>query len=169
MFLIAFPDVTDLFIGSSILAKTNPSFPIIFHSVQGECKKEARGFVNSDEIKVVINYIHKLLECKVDGKPLDQKNIGVVSPYRLQCDTLRGFFGVLKWNDITIGTAETYQGQERPVMVISTVRSDKTLGFVSDAQVRETENYFMKQFMKQIVTYFSFFVILEIKRYDHTG
>lgn len=41
-----------------------------------------------------------------------------------------------KWNDITVGTAETFQGKEKPVMIVSTVRAGgKYLGFVNDPQV----------------------------------
>lgn len=38
-------------------------------------------------------------------------------------------------NDITVGTAEIFQGKEKPVIILSTVRSAGELGFVSDPRV----------------------------------
>lgn len=65
--------------------------------------------------------------------------LGIVSPYRAQCEMIKvecehknipiGSAG------ITIGTAEVFQGQERAVVIVSTVRTDKQLGFVSDHRV----------------------------------
>lgn len=40
------------------------------------------------------------------------------------------------FDEITIGTAEAFQGQEKPVMIVSTVRSGgNRLGFVNNARV----------------------------------
>lgn len=37
--------------------------------------------------------------------------------------------------DVPVGTAETFQGQEKKAIIISTVRTDNDLGFVSDQRV----------------------------------
>lgn len=37
--------------------------------------------------------------------------------------------------DVTVGTAEIFQGKEKPIMIISTVRSDGKLGFVAEERV----------------------------------
>lgn len=40
------------------------------------------------------------------------------------------------YGDITVGTAEAFQGQEKAVIIVSTVRSGGTrLGFVNNARV----------------------------------
>lgn len=87
---------------------------------------------------VVIDYIKKLLAPgnEYSKKPIKQSDIGVVAPYRLQCKFLANMCRQHNFNDITVGTAEIFQGQERPVMIISTVRTDMTLGFVNDPRVR---------------------------------
>lgn len=64
-------------------------------------------------------------------------DIGIVSPYKLQCKKIRQKCDKNRFNDITIGTAEVFQGQERKVMIMSTVRAkQKNLcDFLSNAQV----------------------------------
>lgn len=68
-------------------------------------------------------------------KPSD---IGVLSPYRLQCEFIRLTCKRNGFQSITVGTAEKFQGQERKVIIASTVCSrNETLGsFVSDPQVK---------------------------------
>lgn len=42
------------------------------------------------------------------------------------------------YGDITVGTAEAFQGQEKAVIIVSTVRSGGTrLGFVNNARVSD--------------------------------
>lgn len=86
---------------------------------------------------MVIEYIKKLLvPGTTSGKPITQSDIGVVTPYRLQCKIIARECRKNDLKDVTIGTAEVFQGQERPVMIVSTVRSDGQLGFVKNPRVR---------------------------------
>lgn len=100
--------------------------------------KNKNSFHNREEADVVIDYIKKLLTPgnKLSTHPISQSDIGVVAPYKLQCKILANMCRQNDFNDITVGTAEIFQGQERPVMIISTVRTGMTLGFVNDPQVR---------------------------------
>lgn len=91
--------------------------------------------VNIDEIDVVIDFIKILLENDGNVDSLKQSDIGVVTPYKLQCKELIRACRQNKFNDITIGTAEIFQGQEKPVMIVSTVRTERKLGFVKDPRV----------------------------------
>lgn len=63
--------------------------------------------------------------------------IGIVSPYKLQCKKIRNACEAKGLDSITVGTSEVFQGQERKVIIVSTVQSSgKYLGsFVSDPQV----------------------------------
>lgn len=99
-------------------------------------------FHNRGEVDVVMGYIKKLLEPgnQFSKRPVSQSDIGVVAPYRMQCKFLASACRQLDFNDITVGTAEIFQGQERPIMIISTVRTDMKLGFVNDARVRYTNS-----------------------------
>lgn len=67
---------------------------------------------------------------------ITQNEIGVVSPYKLQCKKIRDECDKNKFADVTIGTAEVFQGQEKKIMIISTVRTGKrALGdFLGNAQ-----------------------------------
>lgn len=70
-----------------------------------------------------------------DSNKTKQSDIGVVSPYKLQCKTIARMCQREGINDITVGTAEIFQGKEKPVIILSTVRSAGELGFVSDPRV----------------------------------
>lgn len=67
---------------------------------------------------------------------IEQSDIGVVTPYRLQCRKIRKKCYDFNYKNVTVGTAEVFQGQEKPVMIVSTVRSGgDILGFVSNERV----------------------------------
>lgn len=67
---------------------------------------------------------------------LKQSDIGIVTPYKMQCKKITRDCRNRTWNKITVGTAEVFQGKEKPVMIVSTVRAGgKYLGFVNDPRV----------------------------------
>ncbi|XP_031638905.1 putative helicase MOV-10, partial [Contarinia nasturtii] len=100
------------------------SSPVVFHSIRGECKKPRANSssYNAEEIEMIKKYIHELLNGQTLGKKFKANDIGVVSPYKLQCNKLKDSL-----EDFTIGVAETFQGQEKLVMIISTVCSNNIL------------------------------------------
>ena len=58
------------------------------------------------------------------------KEIGIISPYRRQVQKIRMLLEKKKIKDskdITVGSTEEFQGQERRIIIISTVRSKPTL------------------------------------------
>lgn len=90
-------------------------------------------FYNVEEISVVKKYIKMLMNETINGKFIDQSDIGVVSPYLKQCKKIRDYCESRKWHKIEVATVETYQGREKSVIIISTVRSGtKTLGFLNN-------------------------------------
>lgn len=88
-----------------------------------------------EEINSVMSFITTLLQDK--NHEIDESDIGVVSPYKLQCKIIRQKCDKNEFHNITIGTAEVFQGQERKVMIVSTVRAGKRgVGdFLSNPQV----------------------------------
>lgn len=64
------------------------------------------------------------------------EDIGIVTPYRKQCQKIRDRLKILGFPEIVVGSAEVFQGKEKPVMIVSTVRSGGIeLGFVNDRRV----------------------------------
>ncbi|KAJ0068634.1 hypothetical protein NL108_010303, partial [Boleophthalmus pectinirostris] len=127
-------------------------FPIIFHGVMGKDQREANSpsFFNVSEIEVLMDYLVKLIETQgKKGLPkLSAKDIGIIAPYRKQVEkilkALKSVEAVKKWSDIKelkVGSVEEFQGQERKIIMVSTVRSsinyvkmdkDFNIGFLSN-------------------------------------
>ncbi|XP_062365435.1 helicase MOV-10 isoform X1 [Cinclus cinclus] len=113
-------------------------FPIIFHGVCGEDQREAKSpsFFNTAEIEVLVHYLKKLLLSRGKGScpKVSPKEIGIISPYRKQVEKIRKAITSLdpdlqRLPDISqlkVGSVEEFQGQERHVILISTVRSCST-------------------------------------------
>ncbi|KAG1680363.1 hypothetical protein FOA52_015454 [Chlamydomonas sp. UWO 241] len=101
----------------------NPAFPIVFHGVAGKDEREGNSpsWFNVMEIKEVCNWVKQLREKRGGGRVVDT-DIGIISPYRKQVQRLR----MMLRKDhagIRVGSVEEFQGQERRVIIISTVRS----------------------------------------------
>ncbi|KIJ55277.1 hypothetical protein M422DRAFT_199403 [Sphaerobolus stellatus SS14] len=117
-------------------------FPVIFHHVAGKDEREAYSpsFFNISEASIVKKYITTL---KGERKlRITDEDIGVISPYHAQCMKI----GMIIKNGaigVKVGSVEEFQGQERRIIIISTVRSSPdliqhdvrhALGFVSNPQ-----------------------------------
>ncbi|NXF30132.1 SDE3 helicase, partial [Nyctibius bracteatus] len=110
-------------------------FPIIFHGVCGEERREAKSpsFFNTSEIEVLLHYLKKLLQSRGKGgcPSVSPKEVGIISPYRKQVEKIRKAItsldpGLRTLPDIgllKVGSVEEFQGQERRVILISAVRS----------------------------------------------
>lgn len=114
-------------------------FPMVFKSVQGICEHNiANSYYNQSEIDEVLRTIKSLLppDAIENGlRRIQQTDIGVVTPYRKQRRQIAKQLRRYHFNDVCVGTTEVFQGSEKPIMIISTVRSNGMLGFVSDARV----------------------------------
>uniref|UniRef100_A0A7N8Y4K8 RNA helicase n=1 Tax=Mastacembelus armatus TaxID=205130 RepID=A0A7N8Y4K8_9TELE len=128
------------------------NFPVIFHSVTGVDEREASSpsFFNVTEVEVLMDYVKKLLQTQ--GKKglatISPKDIGIIAPYRKQVQKIRKALEkvgkdlkVRNMDHLKVGSVEEFQGQERRVILVSTVRSspdyleiDKefNLGFVKN-------------------------------------
>ncbi|XP_077972834.1 putative helicase mov-10-B.2 [Styela clava] len=135
------------------------NFPVIFHDVRGkdEQEKKSPSFFNSEEVKIVGQYVENLLSDRRNRVELG--DIGIIAPYRSQVQKINEELKQsdiitrhrsqeqkkkkkkTKRPDIKIGSVEEFQGQERRVIIISTVRSNEKnletdarfrLGFLAD-------------------------------------
>ncbi|KAI0316091.1 P-loop containing nucleoside triphosphate hydrolase protein [Amylostereum chailletii] len=127
--------VIDSCLGSPILPSSR--FPIVFHAMSGEDAREASSpsFFNIHEVQQVKAYVEAL---RSDG--ILNKEIGIIAPYHAQCQKIRTLLRSIG-EDIKVGSVEEFQGQERRIIIISTVRSSRefveydlrhTLGFVAN-------------------------------------
>nr|XP_039250020.1 RNA helicase Mov10l1-like [Styela clava] len=122
-------------------------FPILFHGIIGQQLRESNSpsLMNPTEIVQVIRYV-KLLH---RDEKVELSDIGVIAPYRTQVEKLRIMLRAICIDGgIKVGSVEEFQGQERSVIIISTVRSNSgakpipgdglsvrgTLGFLSNSK-----------------------------------
>jgi len=132
------PQVINSYINHPLLM--NKRFPIVFHALSGQDDREAASpsFFNVLEALQVKDYVERLRSDR--QVRITDADIGVIAPYHAQClrirSTLRAFADGVK-----VGSVEEFQGQERRVIIISTVRSSRefvqydlkhTLGFVAN-------------------------------------
>lgn len=108
----------------------NKKFPLLFHCSKEPSKviKGGTSSYNPGEIKLVRFYIDLLLRVGVGGVKVEEDDIGVVSPYKAQLNMLRQ--ELRHAPKVEIGTAEYYQGREKKIIIISTVKSRNHVGFL---------------------------------------
>ncbi len=90
---------------------------------------EGTGISNPEEAGFVVKIIEQLKE-KVSG----DISVGVISPYRHQVELLKELCAGLNFAGLTVNTIDSFQGQERDVIIISMTRSntDNVIGFLSE-------------------------------------
>lgn len=109
---------------------TNKKFPVLFHCVKTPSKiiKGGTSSYNDGEVDKVRFYVDLLLNVGIDGKKVLSEDIGIVSPYKAQLNKLKEKLNHVR--GIEIGTAEYYQGREKKIIIISTVKSLDNVGFL---------------------------------------
>ncbi|XP_068144519.1 putative helicase MOV-10 [Drosophila tropicalis] len=111
----------------------NPEFPIIFQATHGKMfrDKESSSSYNDLEIEVVCWYVRRLLE-HGGGSEVEQKDIGIVAPYLAQGRVLSKRLKRQGHGQVEVGTVESYQGREKPIIIVTLVRSFKSIGFMQN-------------------------------------
>lgn len=138
------PSVTHALTGWDQLP--NPDVPFIFHAVRGENQREesSPSWFNADEAVVCVQYVRELLRSGL----VAESDIGVIAPYRKQVAKIRAALkrcgiDALREGGLRVGSTEQFQGSERKVIVLSTVRSEASflshdkahsLGFVANSK-----------------------------------
>ncbi|OSD02639.1 P-loop containing nucleoside triphosphate hydrolase protein [Trametes coccinea BRFM310] len=133
------PATINSLIGSPALV--NARWPVVFHYISGQDERESTSpsYFNIDEATEVLEYIKTLLND--ERHPIRPEEIGVIAPYYAQVRKIRLLLRRENIEDVKVGSVEEFQGQERRVIIISTVRSTRdmlsydakfTLGFVSN-------------------------------------
>ncbi|KAF8267997.1 P-loop containing nucleoside triphosphate hydrolase protein [Lactarius quietus] len=134
----AIPVVARLFLQSEVLVKKG--FPIVFHGIKG---RELRGqhspsYLNIHEASVVRDYCLRLIGDHENKIYPDE--IGVIAPYKAQVRAIRELLRPVGLKEVSVGSVEQFQGQERKVIIFATTRSNsevdkrKAMGFVQNRQ-----------------------------------
>lgn len=143
--------MTDWFIDSDILP--NPKFPIIFENTFGNCMESSEfSCFNREDIAVVVFYVKRILNGRWNGRVIQPQEIGICTPYRLQANMIKDAISGEGYEKVSVGTAEIFQRQERSIMIISTVQTDR-LGFVKDPKVN------FPKVTKLFILYFFYFLL----------
>ncbi|KAJ4466995.1 RNA helicase [Lentinula aciculospora] len=116
-------------------------FPLIFHGIIGKDLREASSpsFFNIEEASQVKKYCLNLISDRKNG--IRAEHIAVITPYHAQrIKIMKLLSRHHAAREIKVGSVEEFQGQERRIVIISTVRSstnfigadiNRMLGFVA--------------------------------------
>ncbi|KAH8992655.1 P-loop containing nucleoside triphosphate hydrolase protein [Lactarius akahatsu] len=132
----ASPDVSHLLLQSDVLPRMG--FPIVFHGIKGRelRTQHSPSYLNVHEASVVRDYCLRLTEDR--EHKIFAKEIGVIAPYKAQVRAIRELLGPADLKDVTVGSVEKLQGQERLVIIFATTRSNsevdkrKAMGFLQN-------------------------------------
>lgn len=126
------PEIANFAIGWDGLL-LNKDFPMLFHTTKTSSKEVGVSLKNEGEVNLVDTYVKLLLSYGINGKKVQQTDIGIISPYCAQRDRLREQFE--GYSKIEIGTVDSFQGREKKIIVMSTVRSGtKHVGFLRNVK-----------------------------------
>ncbi|KAJ3081682.1 hypothetical protein HK102_002201 [Quaeritorhiza haematococci] len=112
-------------------------------SLSGNAASTTSGWFNSIEASKLVDIVQQILREANDGPGGDMglrrrivlSDIGVMAPYREQVKRIRQLFRSKGMRGVDVGTVEDYQGQERKIILISTVRSRRR--FLSEDVARD--------------------------------
>lgn len=104
-----------------------PDFPVMFLPSVGAEESDGQSKFNDNEVSLVLDVVRQLLD---SGLPSEE--VGVITPYTLQVQRLREQLG--RSSGVEVQSVDGFQGREKAVIVISTVRSndDGRIGFLAD-------------------------------------
>eukprot|EP01113_Clastostelium_recurvatum_P027574 TRINITY_DN3329_c0_g1_i2.p1 TRINITY_DN3329_c0_g1~~TRINITY_DN3329_c0_g1_i2.p1 ORF type:complete len:1003 (+),score=212.55 TRINITY_DN3329_c0_g1_i2:117-3125(+) len=114
------PSITNALLGWSPFP--NPKVPLLFLGVRGKNQREKRSpsWFNAEEALAV----RTLVDSAMQERRLKPGDIGVISPYAKQVEKIRQLLGGVPYAGLQVGSVEQFQGQERRLIIVSTVRSD---------------------------------------------
>ncbi|XP_058807115.1 putative helicase mov-10-B.1 [Phymastichus coffea] len=100
-------------------------FPVLFYGVEGTEEKSnySTSTWNSAEIHVVEQYVEDLLQGRAGLGNVSPKDIGIITPFTLQSKRIKRSLRGMGLKDISVGTVELFQGQEKKIMIMTAVRS----------------------------------------------
>ncbi|XP_059612254.1 putative helicase MOV-10 [Phlebotomus argentipes] len=113
----------------------NGAIPIAMDAIFGSCtsERDSPSLFNMDEVDAVITIVEEILVNGVNGRKIAQSEVGIIAPYRKQVTKIREVCLERHWDEIDVAAVELFQGREKEVIIISTVRSkSRSVGFLGD-------------------------------------
>jgi superfamily I DNA and/or RNA helicase len=96
---------------------TRDDVGIIGYDIKGEAERKYKSYINTEEAEAVVNKVKDLIKLP------DSQSIGVVTPYRKQADLIENLLQKNGLPSLLVGAAHKFQGNERDIMLYSTVIS----------------------------------------------
>lgn len=98
----------------------SPQQGLFFYNVLGAQQRSSSSpsWLNPKEALIVLDLLKKLSETGVAAD-----DVGVISPYQGQVKYLKEILEKRNMPAVKIGSVEEFQGQEKPVIILTTVRS----------------------------------------------
>jgi len=110
--------------------------PIMFVDVSGKETRTPNGSIsNQEECKILCQLVWRMCQTKDGKKPqIAQDHVGVITPYSAQVRLIEKALQREGLRETEVSTVDGYQGREKTVILISTVRSNirGEVGFLSD-------------------------------------
>ncbi|XP_023954942.1 putative helicase MOV-10 [Bicyclus anynana] len=106
----------------SVLGLPGGERALVFHAVNSREQRmgNAPSYFNEKELDMLKRYIKALIE----KHNVASKDIGVIAPYIRQVYKMKVWLANEKYTDIEVGTVESFQGKEKRVILVSTVRAN---------------------------------------------
>ena len=112
-----------------------------------------KSYYNEDEINFTNEFISKINNnLKKIGNSINEKkyNYAIITPYQAQVKRFKEKFKINNI-EIAINTVDSFQGQERDIVLFSTVRSSKKNNSINDNQGGGESIGFLKDFRRMNV------------------
>ncbi|XP_032521276.2 RNA helicase Mov10l1-like [Danaus plexippus] len=95
---------------------------LIFHAVHSREQRmgNAPSYFNEKELEMLKRYTKALIE----NHSVSAKDIGIIAPYIRQVYKMKGWLTSVDYSDVEVGTVESFQGKEKRVILVSTVRAN---------------------------------------------
>nr|XP_049704433.1 putative helicase mov-10-B.2 isoform X1 [Helicoverpa armigera] len=108
-----------------ILGEKQHSRAVVFHGVLSKEQKigKSPSYFNMLECEIVQLYVRRL----VTVHNVAMQDIGIVTPYIRQVYQIKKLLKEISYDKIEVGTVEAYQGKEKRIIIISTVRANCNL------------------------------------------
>lgn len=75
-------------------------------------------------MRILETQMNKIKGSVVERANINQFDIGIISPYRKQIEKIKNQLRKINLENIKVGSVEEFQGDERKVIIISSVRSN---------------------------------------------